>query len=191
MSAKSLEPSGGLKSSPKPGGHPIKVGVSLKIYDIDNAHTVRGWLHVTWPGPKVTQVPVMENYYGHSLRGKWRPDIRVLNSITDTNPLLSDDTEVWIGQDGNVKAVVHLQCQVRMDLSLSGEWMNRQVMQIRLGSLLVPAENMVFEALKEAVDMSNYSGPPLDSSVTEDKFDSTSFTNDGIYSSIIVTLARR
>ena len=193
MSAKCLEPSGGLKSSPKREGHPIKVGVSVKLYHHywpDQTATVSGWLHVTWLAPEFPKIPAETKYEVRSLRDMWRPDIRVLNSLSNADPLLSDDTKVRIGHDGDVKAVVRLQCRVPvtyMDLP------RRCFIQIRLGSLLISAEDMVFEVLKEAVDLSGspdlgYPRVAVVNSVRAVEFNSKNFTDDGVYSSIIITL---
>ena len=159
-----------------PGGPKQAIGMAA----------VSGWLHVTWLGPEFPK-KAGAKYDVQRLGLRWFPDIRVLNSLSDGSPLLSDDTEVRVGPKGDVNAVVRLQCRVPVWYDIpfgSGTY----TMQIRLGSLLIPAEDVVFEALKNAVDMSDYSGGFVNSLVIAGRFDSKDFTSDGIYSSITATL---
>ena len=128
-----------------------EVHVGLRINNIsrssdDRTFTISGWLQVEWQGGSTH----VKNRV--KLDSAWRPDIRLLNSITDSGPLLNDDTEVFVSQDYKAFAMVHIRCQVCATKTSHGN----DVIKIVLGSFVCGTKEVVFTPIAQDLDMSHY-----------------------------------
>ena len=137
------------------GGGPVKVLVGLKIDDIarycppgssdPNIVAVSGLLHVEWRFARCAWT----NTSRAKLEGVWRPDIRLLNSVSVAEPLLNDNTEVLCLPGAVALAKVHVQFHTRSYTTQD----EKKVIQLRLGSYTSSTRDVELTPIAEVLEI--------------------------------------
>ena len=139
-------------------GTPVEVFVGLTIDDIyyspktgvsipETVITATGWLRVEWCN---FNMGYSSDTAREKLGGQWRPDIRLLNSVSVAEPLLNDNTEVLCLPHGWVLAKVQVQFRVRPRGASTTN------MCFRLGSYTSSTQEIALTPIAEVPDIGEH-----------------------------------
>ena len=171
---------------------PIEVKVGLKIDDI-TVHSgiakISGWVHVQWPNGDNSCPSYTRGQIG---KEAWRPDIRVLNDLSDRSPLITDLTEVRCLEGGTQSAVVPLHCECNICYNVYSQHGHKDIIEIYLGSLLVPSSEVELTPAAPSVDTAGCKGwIPKSCQIGTAKYNTESFNGrDETFQEIKVNLTR-
>ena len=180
-------------------GAPVKVFVGLTIDDmyyspktgasiLEIVVTATGWLRVEWCN---FNMRYSSNTAREKLGGQWRPDIRLLNSVSVAEPLLNDNTEVLCLPHGWVLVKVQVQFRVHP------RGASTKNVRFRLGSYTSSTQEIALTPIAEVPDIGEYAryyfgnDSPQASVTTEQERMRAMSGDDVVYDRLIVSIVGR